>query len=245
MHSFSDALNLIDYTKAEFNLLKVEYTRSTEHKRISSDLPIKIKIFLKNLRSALDFCAHNLHEKFGDLSKPPKTIYFPYAWIGATAKEFDKKVEICLPGIKSLRPDIHELLHSYQYYNSPENIWLPQFMELANEDKYTKLIFQTIDAVDQLVIDTGMSDSKIFIRGEGVLDLGKNAIITSKHGSIKGKQIIHLKNNELKNIEGSVTAEINKHTAIHFESNNEEVIHFLNKIMGGVAKIAAELSNLN
>jgi len=245
MHSFSDALNLIDYSKAGFNLLKVEYTRSTEHKRITLGLPIKIKNFLENLRSALDFSAHNLYEKFGNPSKPPKIIYFPYAWIGATAKEFDKKVEIYLPGIKSSRPDIYELLNSYQYYCSDENIWLPQFMELTNANKHRKLTIQTINEIDQLVIDLSVPDSKLFIRGEGVIHMGENAIIESKHGSIIGEQIISLKTPALKNIQGNVKSEINKHASIHFESNNEEVIPFLDKTLNRVSTIITELSNLD
>ena len=245
MHSFADALNLIYYSKAEFNFLKVEYARCTEHKRITSDLPIKIKNFLKNLRTALDFCAHGLYEKFGDRTKPPGNISFPYAWIGATETEFDKKFEICLPGIKSSRPNIHELLNSYQYYYSPENIWLPQMMEWANEDMHGKLIFQSGDEVDQLVIDTGVPDNKLFIRGEGMIEMGENTIISSKYGSISGEQTINLKTSMLENTQGNVKAEMNLRTAIYFESTNEEVISFLNTVLDRVSSISTELSMLD
>ncbi|MBC7829081.1 MAG: hypothetical protein H7122_15125 [Chitinophagaceae bacterium] len=245
MHSFADALNLIDYSKAEFNVLKVEYARSTEHKKITIDLPAKIKNFLENLRSSLDFCTHNLYEKFGDHTNPPKIIYFPYAWMGATEKEFVKKVEICLPGIQSSRPDILALLNSYQYYYSPANAWLPQFMELTNGSNHTKLTLQTVNDVEQLEIDPGVAATRLFIRGGGVIDMGANAAIRSKYGSISGEQSINLGSSMLKNIQGNIKGEMNMHTAIFFESNNEEVIFFLESVLERVSSISNDLASVH
>jgi hypothetical protein len=244
MHSFEDARNLIDYSRAGFNLLKLEYSYCTDIKTVTPGLPIMIKNFLQNARSALDFSTHALYQQFGDQSKPPTAIHFPYAWLGATEMEFEKKVDINLPGIKIKRPDIYDVLNSYQYYISDDNIWLPEFMELISDNKYAELAIESIDDVDQLVGDFGIHGASLFIRGEGTIEMGGGAIIESRYGSIKGEQTISMQSTEMKHRQGAVKTEINKQVLIYFESNGEEVITFLDEILHKVSLITNELAGV-
>jgi len=244
MHSFEDALNLIDYSRAGFNLLKLEYGYCTDTKTVTPVLPVMIKNFLQNARSALDFSAHALYKRFGDQSKPPTTIHFPYAWLGATEKEFGRKVDINLPGIKTARPDIYEVLNSYQYYNSDDNIWLPEFMELIGDNKYADLVIGPVEDVDQLVTDFGVQGAGLFIRGGGIIEMGENASIGSEYGSIKGEQTISMQSPALKNQRGSIKSEVSKHVLIYFESNGVEVIDFLDELLHGVSLITTDLKSL-
>lgn len=244
MHSFEDALNLIDYSRAGFNLLKLEYGYCTDIKTVTPGLPVMIKNFLQNVRSALDFSSHALYKKFGDQSKSAKTIHFPYAWLGATEKEFEKKVDINLPGIKNSRPDIYQILNSYQYYNSDDNIWLPEFMELINDNRYADLAIEPIEDVDQLVSDFGIQGAGLIIRGGGVIEMGENASIESEYGSIKGEQTISIETSALKNQQGTIKSEISKHVLIYFESNGEEVIAFLDEVLHRVSLITSDLASL-
>lgn len=244
MHSFEDALNLIDYSRAGFNLLKLEYGYCTDIKTVTPGLPVMIKNFLQNARSALDFSAHALYQKFGDQSNPSTTISFPYAWFGATDIEFGKKVDINLPGIKTKRPDIYHILDSYQYYSFDENIWLPEFMELIDNDKYADLIIEPIEDVDQLVGDFGIRGAGLVLRGEGTIEMGENAIIESKYGSIKGEQTLSMRHPMMKHQRGAVKTNITKHVLIYFESNGEEVISFLDDILHNVSIIINDLAGV-
>jgi hypothetical protein len=244
MHSFEDALNLIDYSRAGFNLLKLEYGYCTDIKTVTSGLPIMIKNFLDNARSALDFSTNALYQKFGDQSKPPPTIHFPYAWVGATEMEFEKKVDINLPGIKIKRPDLYEVLNSYQYYISDDNVWLPEFMELISDNRYADLAIEPMDEVDQLVGDFGIQGAGLVIRGEGTIEMGGSATIESKYGSIKGEQTISMQSAAIKHQQGAVKTEINKHVLIYFESNNQEVIAFLDEILHNVSIIISDLAGV-
>ncbi len=245
MHSFEDARNLIDYSRAGFNLLKLEYGYCTDTKTVTSGLPVMIKNFLQNARSALDFSAHALYRKFDDQSTPPTTIHFPHAWFGATEMEFEKTVDFNLPGIKIKRPDIYDALNSYQYYSSEENIWLPEFMELISDNKYADLVIEPIEDEDQLVSDFGIQGAGLFIRGEGSIEMGSGATIESKYGSIKGEQTISMQSAAIRNQQGAVKTEINKHVMICFESNSQEVISFLDDILHNVSAIINDLAGLS
>ena len=244
MLTLSETLNFIDYSRAELNMLKLEYSRCTDNKTITADLPVKIKNFLENLRSSLDASAKILYEKFGDRSNQPKIIHFPYAWIGATEAEFDKKVDMYLPGIKSSRPDIYQLLNSYQYYQEEDNIWLPAFMELAFENNHDKLAIEAVDDVDQVGIGFGIPGAGLIVRGEGVIEMEGNAIIESEHGSIQGEQSISVQTHGLTNKKGNITSGIDKDVCIIFEVNNQEVIFLLDEILNGVSRIITDLAGI-
>lgn len=245
MHSFSDALNLIDYSRAGFNNLKLEYGYNTDIKRITPGLPVLIKNFLENIRASLNFSAHALYSKLGDQAPTSKTIYFPYAWLGATEHEFLQQVNMYLPGMKELRPDVYEILNSYQYYVSETNIWLPHFMELCNDNHHADLVIEGMEGVDQLVSDFGVPDAGLIIRGGGTIEMGENASIGSEFASIKGEQSISLQSPKLKNQHGMVSSGINKHVLIYFESNGEEVLYFLDEVLTRTVTIIHELASID
>ena len=241
MHSFKDALNLIDYSKAGFNHLKLEYGYCTDTQTITPGLPVMIQNFLQNAKSALDFSTHALYTSISDQPTEPAAIRFPYAWFGATEMEFAKKFDIDLPQLRTKRPDIYQILNSYQYYQSENNTWLPELMEMINHNRYADLGFEPIEEVNQVVTDFGMNRAGLIIRGEGTIELGENARIESRHSSITGEQIISVKHPEIKNKEGRITSKVNKHVLIYFESNGQEVIDFLSEVLYGVSRIIADL----
>ena len=90
------------------------------------------------------------------LAKNPN-VYFPYASLGQTQAAFQSanRIEICIPGISSSRPDILAKLESYQHYTHPDNRWLPQFMDLNNENKHERLTPQTREEARHLRLASG------------------------------------------------------------------------------------------
>lgn len=94
MSLFYDAKHLISESKDTFKEIKNAYQKSLNQKSISPKLLIKIKNFMENLRSALDFTAHGIFNKYGDHSKSDQNIYFPYAWGGLDLNGFRSKNSI-------------------------------------------------------------------------------------------------------------------------------------------------------
>jgi hypothetical protein len=86
-----------------------------------------------------------LFTKYGSCNngRNPK-IYFPYAKVSDDKIKFQGKiVQRAIPGLASQRPDIVDVLSSYQHFGNTGN-WLPGFMELTNENKHDKLTPQTV-----------------------------------------------------------------------------------------------------
>jgi hypothetical protein len=64
MGKFDDATDLIDHCKKTLEKIRKEYDDSLHEKSLKASLLIEIKNFMENLRSALDFTAHGLFEKY-------------------------------------------------------------------------------------------------------------------------------------------------------------------------------------
>ena len=69
MSFFDDAKHLVSESKNAFQDIEKSYQECLNQKNISPKLLIKIKNFIENLRSALDFTAHGIFDKYGDQSK--------------------------------------------------------------------------------------------------------------------------------------------------------------------------------
>ncbi|MDO9097175.1 MAG: hypothetical protein Q7U60_03535, partial [Candidatus Methanoperedens sp.] len=141
MSCFDDAKALVDHSKETFKRITEIYNQSLKEKEIKSTLLIEIKNFMENLRSALDYTAHGVFDKYGSSYKGDPKIYFPYASISESMNDFrnKKRIEYCIPGIEKRRPDILTKIESYQHFSDKNNKWLPLFMDLNNENKHQKL----------------------------------------------------------------------------------------------------------
>jgi len=91
MSFFDDAKHLISDSKETLKEIENAYQESLNQKTISPRLLIKTKNFMENLRSALDFTAHGLFDRYADQSKAGQNIYFPYAWESLDLNEFRSK----------------------------------------------------------------------------------------------------------------------------------------------------------
>jgi hypothetical protein len=194
MSYFDDAKHLIDHCKPTLEKIQTAYNDSLHEKTIKPTLLIEIKNFMENLRSALDFTAHGVYDKYGDKAKNSGKIYFPYAWTGLDKAGFISKkiIDSKIPGLPTNRADIATRIESYQHFASSDNSWLPKFMDLNNENKHQQLTPQTRKETKQLNFTSGGAG---FSLGEGAgIVLGPGAFIQIGHTIIPGGQTIDTNN---------------------------------------------------
>lgn len=239
MTYFDEAKDLIRHSKEKLPNILSAYEKSLKDKTINNTLLIEIKNFMENLRSALDYAAHGLFEKFGDNSHQSR-IYFPYAWKSLTEQEFQDRqiIERKIPGLTTNRHDIATKIETYQHFNDPRNSWLPTFMELNNENKHQRLTPQEKKVVVQRKISSG--GASISMGGGSSIRMGKGSSIRMGNAIIPGGQIID--SNHSAKIYGNATQEVIKWVSFHFTENDEPVLPLLKKSLNGVEKIVDELS---
>lgn len=240
MDTIDDAKNLVAHANRAFFKLRQEYEASLLAKEIRAELLIEIKNLMENLRSALDYTAHYLFGKFGRSNRPNPRIYFPYAPLNQSQTQFQKKkrIDACIPGLSASRPDIVAKLESYQCFASPDNRWLPIFMELNNASKHQELTPQEKRVQKQL---------KISSRG-ATMDMGPGASASLGPGSdikmgdirVPGRQTFSADNPPVVHGNGHVT--VMNWVSFHFTANGEQVLPFLQCALNGVDHIINELA---
>ena len=70
---------LIRKARESFRELKDAYEKSLHEKTIREDLRVDFKNIFENLRSCLDYMAHELFEKHCAGHKQPDRLYFPWS----------------------------------------------------------------------------------------------------------------------------------------------------------------------
>lgn len=127
--------------RSEQDLAKIEaeYNNSLRAASIDADLAIDIKNFTGNLRSVLDYLAHDIRERYCPKAPTNAIFYFP---ILSDAASFKSKMSTWYPGLDSAAPQLYSLLASVQPYASAKNAWLGQFNRLNTENKHADLVEQ-------------------------------------------------------------------------------------------------------
>jgi hypothetical protein len=96
---------------------------------------------MENLRSALDYIAHDIYEKIiypdrlASGEKEISDIYFPY---GKDENGFKSSVGRNLPKLSSLSPPIYSVLERIQPYKCG-NDWLYDFCTILNQNQHNTL----------------------------------------------------------------------------------------------------------
>ncbi len=134
-----DVAALLKRCKSDFASVKSEYENSLHAKCISADLKISIKNLSENLRSVLDYLAHDIRETFCPNASAKQRFYFP---IAQDPSRFEGQMEKFYPGLKEGSPDLYGYLESIQPYHK-KYAWLGQFNRLNNENKHDSLVEQT------------------------------------------------------------------------------------------------------
>ena len=160
---------LLARAKLDFTELRKAYDASLHEKHVREDLKISIKNIFENLRSCLDYIAHDTFEKFCASSKKPDRLYFP---IRPTANEFKQAVSKDFPGLDTSAPGLWACLEAVQPYHAA---WLGKFNKLNNHNKHQDLVEQTRTEARHVTVSRGggsVSWSPGVIFGSGVSVMG-------------------------------------------------------------------------
>lgn len=128
---------LLRKARNEFVDLKRAYDSSLHEKHVREDMKVDIKNIFENLRSCLDYLAHDIFETLCPSAKPSDRLYFP---IRPTAVEFNQAANKDYPNIQSTNKVVYDILEAIQPYRDP---WLGQFNRLNNDNKHQDLVEQT------------------------------------------------------------------------------------------------------
>lgn len=115
-----------------------KYEESLQKKAVAADLRIDIKNLCENLRSALDYIAHDIREHHRPSARRAP-FYFP---IFPDRKQFETKMEERFPGLRKSAPALWDLLESREPYQKGYE-WLGQFNRVNTENKHGQLVEQT------------------------------------------------------------------------------------------------------
>jgi hypothetical protein len=240
MSYFYDANQLVQYGKEHFPHIEEAYNASLSEKEITPNILIEIKNFMENLRSSLDFMAYGLFKLYGSSSASNPKIYFPYASLIQSKEEFQKsrRIDTCIPGLSTSRPDIAAKIESYQHFAAPNNRWLPMFMDLNNENKHQQLTPQVRKEVKELRMSSG--GASISMSPGASISIGPGASIQIGGMVIPGGQSFDV--NKPPATIGLGRKEIITWVSFHFSTNNEPVLPLLKHALEGISGIVHELS---
>jgi len=129
-------INRADKTLPKIN---EEYEKALHEKTISADLRIDIKDYFGNLRSVLDYLAHDIVEKYCPNANPKDNLYFP---IRADQVSFDNLMNKSYPDLQTNCKAAYDVLEALQPFKKTENAWLTHFNKLNNENKHERLVAQ-------------------------------------------------------------------------------------------------------
>lgn len=241
MSRFDDAKALIAHAEKELKNIEEGYSKSLSEKTLKEALLISIKNFMENLRSALDYSAHALFDKFSSTSSAKRKIYFPYALETQSLEDFKKAQlnESKFPGINA-HPHVVAELVAVQHFSNAQYSWIPKFMELCNENKHQQLTPQERKEAKQLTISSGTASISL---GEGAsISLGGNASIQIGRMTIKGNQTIDANNPP--QVTGNGSVNVTTWVSFAFSLNKEPVLPLLKSALRGTREIVERLSQL-
>jgi len=130
---------LLSKVEAQITEIEAEYNKSLHAKIISATLRIDIKNACENMRSVLDYLAHEIHEHYSLGRSSRSRIYFP---VFPDQKTFDIMIDRCFPGLRKKAPNVFAALEAVQPFQSGQE-WFGQFNHLNNENKHGDLVEQT------------------------------------------------------------------------------------------------------
>jgi hypothetical protein len=220
----------------QFESIRNNYDRALREQ--SLDLRVPVKNLMENLRSALDYMAHDIYESCCQAArvaagKPdPRNIYFPY---GRTEADFRSGVGSSLPDLSSNNTDVYDLIASIQPFRCNDN-WLYDLCSILNEKKHDKLKAQARSETETYSVESEHGSVSIIVNDP-------NVKITSQPGAVKIFGVPAEFTSE-----GIKTAPSEKLThkrtiwvAFTFEGSDVNVIGILEKAVGRITNLAAQL----
>ena len=140
---------LLKKSNQDFVDLQASYESSLHEKHVRENLKVSIKNIFENLRSCLDYLAHDIFEKHCSFAKKPDRLYFP---IRATSTDFLSSVSKDYPQLQVTAKAVFDTIESIQPYHDP---WLGQFNKLNNQNKHQDLVEQVRLEARHVTVSSG------------------------------------------------------------------------------------------
>ena len=232
----NDVEALLREAKVQYESVCESYEKALRDETL--DLRTPVKNLMENLRSALDYMAHDVYElccqsaRVASGKDEPRNIYFPY---GRTKNDFRSGVGRSLPGLDTLAPNVYDLISSIQPFQCGDD-WLSDFCSILNEKKHDRLTAQIRSKTETYTVRSKGGSVSIQVNNP-------DARVTSMPGAVKifgmpaqltDMGIHTAPSNELKH-------ERTKWVAFRFEGTNVNVLGLLNKAFPGIAHLAESL----
>ncbi len=228
---------LIEHAKNALDRIREQYGKALNAKAIPTSLVIDIKNYMENLRSALDYIAHDIYEakihpyRISTGKQEVKRIYFPY---GRNENDFKSSLGSSLPELKTISPDLYDIIEEIQSHKTGDN-WLCDFCSILNEEKHNTLTPQTKEEKRGLNIE--------FSGGAGI-KMGPGAVIAGSGFIGTGTGGIHLHGDVIsgdspaKRTTGDVKQTVIVWVSFKFGNTNVEVLPLLEKVLGNVKVVS-------
>jgi hypothetical protein len=216
--------------RAETTLEKIsgEYDNSLHSKTVSADLRIDIKDYFSNLRSILDYIAHDIVDKYCPNANPKINLYFP---IRADLNAFAFGMTKSYPDLITNNKNVYDILENLQPFKKDENKWLTFFNKLNNENKHERLVVQTRTETKNVTI-TG--------QGGGAVSWGSGVTFGS------GVSIMEVPidpNTQLPILNNIVKTEIITWVDFQFEDINVSALWLTKESLKQISQIYSDLKN--
>lgn len=135
MGCYDDMRALLDDVAEIRSALEKEYEAARGNPDIKDVLRTKVKSALEQLRSVLEYSAHELRNKYCGGLKPDDRVYFPYA---RTKSRFEKSREKFLPGLPAASAGAAAIVASIQPFACGDD-WLIRLCDQVNFNKHQRL----------------------------------------------------------------------------------------------------------
>lgn len=238
----NDVNELLKHARRDLKTISKQYEAALEKETIPSSLQIDVKNFMENLRSALDYMAHDIYEvvisphRKASGKKSVEKIYFPY---GRTLNDFKSGVGSSLPELKNLHSKLYSVIESVQPFvcGSP---WLYDFCTILNQKKHESLRPQVKEVKKGLVMQfpggTRVSMGPgCSIRGTGAIHSG-GGVVQLNNETISG-------DSPARNVAGGVGQIITKWVSFKFSDTSISVLPFLETALDNLEKLMKEIYN--
>ncbi|MBW8041199.1 MAG: hypothetical protein FVQ85_14515 [Planctomycetes bacterium] len=231
----NDVAAILKAASEQHKEIKAKYDDALRNK--SMDLKIPVKNLMENLRSSLDYMAHDIYEacckpsRSASAQPDPKNIYFPYA---KTEQDFRSHVGAVLPGLQSQSVAVYDLLLSIQPFKC-NNTWLYDLCSVLNENKHERLVPQERKETETYSVK-GQHGSVTIRRGPG-------SSVTSKPGAVKtfGVPAQFMGDAIASDPRGGLDHVITRWVSFMFEGTNINVLGLLNKSVATIQEFVDEL----
>lgn len=140
----SDVRDLLEHVDNHLATIKDAYQRALQSKEVPATLRIDIKNAMENLRSALDYMAHDIAEvvvaphRVTNNLVPIRRVYFPY---GRDKQAFEESSQRTLPDLRALNLRVFDIIAAIQPHTCGD-MWLYDFCSTLNDNKHDALSAQ-------------------------------------------------------------------------------------------------------